>query len=517
LKNKHINNLVVVGGGSAGWLTALYTKVIFPDDNVVLIESKEIGILGAGEASTPNLINALDFLGIPVSDLIKHTNATIKTTAKFTGWSNKNEDYFYHPFEYLIPEISEQNGYLDSFNLDTNLFHLYSYINNISMDEYCFINKICNNNKVPFTKITEFNNINPILNYNQLGAWSLNFDAKLLADYLSKVAQNRGIKRIESKVKEINLNQDEEISNLLLENGLCIDVDFVFDCTGFARLIIGKKYLSKWISYKDYLPTNKALPFFLNNKEHEKIPSYIEAIAMDYGWMWKTPLQNRYGCGYVFDNNQISVDDAKIEIENKLGFEIFPPKLFSFEPGTYKEIWIKNCLALGLSAGFVEPLEATSLMQTIFNLQKFFTNKHNILTKNKFIKDNFNYNNEISSFSIVEYIYWHYVTNKENTLFWKNFIQNTKTPELITNILEINKERILVQSDFFSTLKGSHFNTEDYLCVLFGHKLPNKQLLKKYKRELQYFNKTHTNLITTQNIQKTISHDLFLEDLKNNY
>ncbi len=505
-------NITIVGGGTAGWITALYTNKIFPESNITLIESQEIGILGAGEASTPALINCFDFLGITTTELIKNTNATIKTTAKFTGWSKNEKDYFYHPFTYHDDTLSEQNGYLNYYELDTNAFHLYAYLNNISMDEYCFINKLCKNNHVPFVKINDTKNVNPLINYKQLGNWSLNFDAKLLANYLSKIAQNRGIKRIEGKVKEIVLNQDEEISDLILESNQIIKSDFVFDCTGFARLIIGKKYLSKWISYKEYLPTNKALPFFLDNKKDQIIAPYINATAMNYGWMWQTPLQNRSGCGYVFDSNHISVDEAKLEVENLLGFEIFPPKTFSFEPGTHEEVWIKNCLAVGLSAGFVEPLEASAIMQSIYSLQHFFSNKNNILTKNQSIKNNFNQFNKNSSFSIVEYIYWHYVTTKENTLFWKDFTKNNKMPDFINDILQITKERILCQKDF-SIHTNMHFTFEDFLCVLYGHKLVDKQILQSYNKDLQFFGPSFLKLLQFQNNQTPILHNEFLQDL----
>lgn len=509
-------NITIVGGGTAGWITALYVNQTFPEYKITLIESKEIGILGAGEASTPHLIDFLNFVKIPVSDLIKYTNATVKTTAKFTGWSKNYNEFFYHPFEYIKKDFSEQHGYFNVEGLlDTNLFHLYSYANDISMDEYCFINKICNKNHVPFLKTNNFTDVTPLLNYQQLGGWSLNFDAKLLADYFSNIAQKRGVRRIEGKVKHVSLNLDGEITDLLLEDNQFVNSDFVFDCTGFARLIIGKKYLSKWISYKEYLPTNKALPFFLDNKQDKEIPPYIEAIAMNYGWMWKTPLQNRYGCGYVFDSNYISVDEAKQEVESLLKFEIFPPKIFSFEPGTYEKIWIKNCLAVGLSAGFIEPLEATSIMQTLLNLQRFFSNKHNILTKNNYIKDSFNLSNEVTSYSIVEYVYWHYVTNKENTLFWKNFTKNNKLPDLIENILNIIQERVLCQTDFVLH-KNSYFCIEDFLYVLFGHKLIDKNLLKKYKNEIKYITDKHKRIITLQNTQLTTSHNAFLNHLKNN-
>lgn len=505
-------NIVVVGGGTAGWLTALYSKKIFPEHNITLIESKEIGIAGVGEASTPHLINILNFLEISISDFIKKTNSTIKNAIKFTGWSKNKKDFFYHPFEYNNNLISEQHGYLDSFKTGTNIFHLYSSLSNVPSDEYCFINKLSNNNLVPFIKTNNDKKTNKINDYQQMSGWSLNFDARLTAKYFFDLAEKRNIQKIEGKIKEILLNENEEIFALLLEDNNKIDCDFVFDCSGLLRLIIGKKYLSKWISYKEYLPTNKALPFFLDN--NKEMPPYVEATAMNYGWMWKTPLQNRYGCGYVFDNNHISVDEAKKEIEEMLGFEIFPPKTFSFEPGTYEKIWIKNCLAVGLSGGFIEPMESSSITQTILNLQNFFSNKNNILTKNQNIKNNFNLFNQKMSFSIVEYLYWHYVTNKDNTVFWKEFTKNNKMPNLINNILEINKERVLSLKDFQAN-QNMLFNCEDFLCVQYGHKLFKNSMLSQYANEIKNFQNFNNNLVNFQNtnLKHFSSHFDFLKDI----
>ena len=137
-----------------------------------------------------------------------------------------------------------------------------------------------------------------------------------------------------------------------------------------------------------YSISKKAIPFFL--EMDKEIPPYTEAIAMDYGWMWKIPTQDRYGCGYVYDSNYISDDDAIKEIENYLGFEPQYPRkekgAFSFSAGCFEDIWIKNCLSVGLSAGFLEPLEATSIMQTIFALKRFMSDKQNLYTNDRIRK-----------------------------------------------------------------------------------------------------------------------------------
>ena len=507
-------NIVIAGGGFAGWLTALFARKHFPEHNITVIESTEIGILGAGEASTTHLIEVFDFLGISSFEIIKNTDATFKNTVKFSNWSNNKESFFYHPFGYNKQYLSELDGYVDALNTDTNMFHLYAYYKDILNKDYCFANKVSEKKLVFFKKINDQEPLNSIFNYEQFGNWSLNFNAKMLAEYLKKIGKTRKIKCINNKIKEINLNENGDISNFILEDSSQINCDFVFDCTGFARLLIGKKYLSKWISYKKYLPTNKALPFFLENNNNEELPPYIEATAMDYGWMWKTPTQNRYGCGYVFDDNYISVDEAKNEIEKKLGFEVFPPKIFSFDAGAYDEIWIKNCVAIGLSGGFIEPLESTSMMQIIYNLNNFFSHKENILTNNKKIKNHFNNLNKKSSFSIVEYISANYITNKTNTDFWKNFTKNNEIPENIKNILTINEERLIRKNDFDSMNKV-HFFEEDYMCLLFGHQLINKKHIKPYEEILNNFENRHKVLINEQDkiILDLVSHKKILEDI----
>jgi tryptophan halogenase len=508
--------LVVVGGGTAGWLTALYAKTIFPEHSVSVIESSKIGILGAGEASTPILVSVFDFLKIPTSDIIKKTKATIKNTAKFSNWA-KDGSYFYHPFEYLDKNISEQY-YPDSRNLfyelDTNKYHIYASLLEDEMSDYCLINKICDNNKVPFVKNQRVSE-NIIGHFDQVSNWSLNFDASLLANYLQEVAKERGIQHYDGIVNKINVDADDKIVSLTLDDNRDIPSHFVFDCTGFDRLVVGKFYKSTWKSYGEFLPTKKAIPFFLDT-DNDLFP-YIEARAMDYGWMWKTPLQHRYGCGYAFDSDQISEDDAKKEIDDILGFEVFSPKTFSFEPGVYESVWIKNAMAVGLSAGFVEPLEATAIMQTVFQLSRFFSDKNNIETNDIFTKNRFNAIYVKESEEILDYIYLHYVTDKENTKFWKNFTKHNKVPEFVQYVFDTIKRRPLSLSLDFYEQGRTTFMLDDYLYVLFGHKLITKDLCEKYLSTVTWSKlEDYSTIKNNQDIivNMCVDHKEFLDYLK---
>jgi tryptophan halogenase len=506
-------NIIIVGGGTAGWLTALYAKKTYPNENIILIESEEIGILGAGEGSTPHLIGLFDFLEIPFSSLVKNCNATVKNGIKFTNWSNES-DYFFHPFASNSTASNDYNFSLNKYlEQDTGFSHIVSSKFKHTLNDYSFVQKISNNFLVPFVKNNEQLVLNPILKFDNVANWSLHFDARTLAQYLRKIGELRGILRIEGIVNKIETDENGYINKLLVNNKY-IDIDFVFDCTGFKRLIIGNFYNAKWKSHSNHLPAKKAIPFFL--PVEKEIPPYTEAIAMNYGWMWKIPLQHRYGCGYVFDSDFISDDEAKKEIDNYLGFEVESPKTFSFNAGCYEKVWIKNCLALGLSSGFIEPLEATSLWQLEDTLKLFFSLSNNILNKNKSSKNFLNNIYLKQTEEVVDFLYLHYITNKQNTIFWKNFTKNNKIPYFIDNVFKILKNKPIESLDFYNRL--GNFHIPNYFYVLIGNKIITEVDLKKYL-SLMKQDKTdqYLNILDNQEkiISKCVSHNNFLNELKN--
>ena len=367
----NLDNIVVVGGGTAGWLTALYLKDKFKDSKVTLIESNEIGILGAGEGSTANLKTFLNDLGISDEDLIKNCEATLKIGIDFENWTDDNSSYF-HPLQY-----------------DTRFI-------------------------VPIH--------------------SFHFNARLLAHYLKNLSVERGVIWIEGIVLEPIINQDEEIIGLKTNEAI-IDADFVFDCSGFKRLLIGNYYKPKWISYKKHLMVNAAIPFFIENMEKD-LYTKTRSIAMKNGWMWQIPLQTRKGCGYIFDNNEITEEEAKNEVREFLGLDVQFNRLIKFEPGCYEEVWIKNCIAVGLSGGFLEPLEATSIMTTVIQLDVFYK----MLSKNKTAK---NYNElvrEVNDQNML-FIYYHYFGKRDDSNFWKKVDGSIKEmPERLKNLLDSDND-----------------------------------------------------------------------------
>jgi len=382
---------VVVGGGTAGWLTALSLKKFMPYSDVTVIASSELGILGAGEGTTPHFMDLLKDLDIPESDLYEHAKATVKNGINFTNWNGDDKDYF-HPF--------------------------------------------------------------------WEGQYALHFDANLLAKYLQGVGRSRGVKLIDDIVSDINEDSRGCIKSLTLRSGNVVDTDFVMDCSGLRRLIIGNHYKSPWNSYTKHLPAKRAMPFFIDHDGN--IPDYTGAVAMKYGWMWRIPVQGRYGCGYVFDSNFITDEQAKEEVEQLLGHEITVPRFFDFEAGSYDKTWIKNCIAIGLASGFTEPMEATSIWIQVKSLQLL---KEYIPM---YIRDGERavekYNNVVRNFNsdLMIFIHLHYLTKRTDSEFWTTFKERNQTPEFILRLRDMNKDNVTNQ-DLDKLHLANPEKSEDYM------------------------------------------------------
>ena len=389
-----LTNITVVGGGTAGWLSALYAQKLFPFSNITVIASSEIGILGAGEGTTPDFIEFLKEVGIDPLDLIRYTNATIKKSIKFVNWNGDNR-YYWQNF--------------------TSKF------------SYSAVDKLCNEWRVNYDS-----------NLQKLDVDALHVDAIQLASFLQLTALSRGIQLIDAKVLDFQ-NDDGFINGILLDNGYLQPCDFVIDCSGFKRLIIGKHYKTNYKSYCHMLPMKKAMPFFIDNTNEDNLPPYTESIAMKYGWMWKIPVQGRYGCGYVWDSDYADEDEIKNEIEEMLGHKINVPRMFQFEAGCFENTWVKNCVAIGLSSGFIEPLEATSIWQQVISLKLLNKYSKGIFLRHK--KSIESYNSKVNSLNsyVLNFVYFHYLTQRTDTEFWRNFKSKNKPTDTVLKLIEIEK------------------------------------------------------------------------------
>jgi tryptophan halogenase len=415
-----MKKVVIIGGGTAGWLTTLVVNKFWKDTEVTLIESSKIGVLGAGEGGTPNFGSILSLLDINHIEFFNETNSTIKNGLKLINW-NGNGDITYHNF------IGEEPN--------------------------------------PFSK------------YKSYG---YHFDAKRVANYFKKIALDRGIMWIDGEVSIIN-NTNETIHNLELKDGTIIDLDFIFDCSGFARLINGKIHNEEWISYSDFLLANKAFGFFLPQEKKYTIKdrTKTELTAMKCGWMFNIPLQHRHGCGYVFNDNYISVDDAKKEVESYLGYEIHIQKVFDFNPGTFKRSWIGNSVSIGLSYSFLEPLEATSLMTTIMQLKRLSDVNFDESYKDKFNKWCMQINEQNSMF-----IRFHYLCERNDTPFWIDAF-NAPIPEKLKKMLDIDNSLIRkTDVELFNELNYDETSINELTFFVNNYSAIFKKNKKVIKKEL---------------------------------
>ena len=486
-----MKKIIILGGGAAGWLTALYCKKIYTNYEIKLIESKKIGILGAGEGSTPHLVNFLKFININILDLINKTKGTLKYGINFINWNGDGNKYF-HGF-------GSKNNF-NNFNVK-NIFNGECYdkylINciskNLNLDNYTYGGLLVDHKK------NDPNNQD----------FSLHFDAHLIADYLKDVAIKRGVLHVVNELKYIKTNYDGNINSVVLNDDQEHECDFIFDCSGFARLIIGKHFKTKWIDYQKHLPMKKAVPFFL--EQEKEIQPCTHAVAMKYGWIWKIPLQHRFGSGYIFDSDFINEDEALLEAEEYLGQKLNSPKVIKFDAGRYENVWVNNCMAVGLSSGFTEPLEATSLYLSVQQLHLFAHFKESIFTSDKNIKDNFNKIIANNNDEILNFLYLHYLSKRNDSEFWKNFKNNTIVPFSFEEYLHNIKNHNLFNLNFKTNKAYAGFETESYLVVAYGLGLLDSKKTKEIEL-LEPSVSEYKNFLDLS-INNLESHSKFLENI----
>lgn len=364
MQSKPVTHIVIAGGGTAGWMTAAYlARWLEPTDlQVTLVESDLIGTVGVGEATVPAIHQFIQHLGIRESEFIRATNATFKLGIEFEGWAAPDKSFF-HPFAGYGVAIEDRPFHKSWWSARAQGY-------TAGLDEFCLCTQLAKAGK--FAQ-PSFDPESRLAWYN----YAYHFDATLFAKYLRGYAEQRQVTRIEGKIDNIEICPESGfIQALVLESGTRVEGDLFVDCSGFNALLIGKAMGVGYEDWSHWLLSDSALA--VQTKTATEPDPFTRSIARTAGWQWHIPLQHRVGNGYVYASQFISEDQARAELlANLSGEPVTEPRLIRFTTGMRKQFWHKNCVAIGLSSGFLEPLESTSisLIQTGINkLTAFLVN-----------------------------------------------------------------------------------------------------------------------------------------------
>lgn len=466
---KQIKKIVVIGGGTAGWATALNFLQKTLGVKIVVVASEEIPVIGVGESTTGGFYGLITLQGkinIDEKDFLIKTGSTYKIGIKHSNWHTIGES-FTSP---LGDEYRNDTGY-PAFNYD--YFRIFHVANGLKYEAHQ--SQFMLNHRMPLLNV---NGKKIDLRYDHV---AYHLDTYKVGQYLKdKILEHEDCAYINDTVIDFIKNDDDTIKSILTKNGQTIEGDLFVDCSGTFRVLIDKAYQNKFISYNNELMMNRAMPFHLKNSDSTIINNYTHVVAKKYGWMWDIPLQHRKGCGYVYNDNFISPEEVKLEIETDLGVEIIPQRDIKFEAGRLEKFWIKNVISTGLSSAFVEPLEATSIHMTILQVNHFIENYFTHTMDFNNLESQKRYNKDMTSIwdDIKDFIVMHYITPRNDTDFWKEASSPTRHSDELKSKLEVWKSRMPRATDYKGKLNDNFYNMGNtlWLQVLIGMKILNPKL-----------------------------------------
>ena len=435
--------VVIAGGGTAGWLTAFsLVSRLGPLVDITLVESDAIGTVGVGEATIPTMRTFHRLLGIDEREFMHHTQATFKLGIQFEHWRNGKDTYI-HSFG----EIGQR-----SWMAEFHAFWLQAQAQGFggSLDEYCLELQAARAGKFAHQA-----NNKPV-NY------AYHLDATAYARFLRSKSEAAGVRRVEGKIAHVALDKESgHIEALQLDGGRYINGDFFIDCTGFKALLIGKALGVGYDNWSHWLAADSAVA--LQTESGREAPPYTRAIAHPNGWQWQIPLQHRTGNGLVFSHRFCTTEQAQDTLlDNLAGKPVNELRKVAFTTGRRQKSWSKNCVAIGLSSGFLEPLESTSIhliTTAILRLMKLFPFHQNYTH----MAQRFNQETHTEVEAIRDFIILHYhATERDDSEFW-NFYRNMEIPDTLAHRLAIFEENGYVWPD-----EVGLFRTDSWVQVLFG-------------------------------------------------
>lgn len=447
-----VTSIAIVGGGSAGWMTAATLSKVLDLNKyrVTLVESDDIKGVSVGEATIPQITLFNRILGVDEAEFMRATKATYKLGIEFIDWKRRGHSYF-HPFGTFgvnMDALPFHHFWLKRFNEGAG-GDLSQYSIEAVAAKQCRFGKVNANTNSPLANMS----------------YAYHFDSTLYANFLRDYAVKRGVKHIKGKVEAVSTHLNGHINTLALQNGQHIDAEFYVDCSGFRSLLLEKEMGATFTDWSDVLPCDSAIAVPCTSADSALKP-YTQSTAKATGWTWRIPLQHRIGNGFVYASEFTERDTVLKELNQQLeGEPLAEPNILHWKTGVRPQSWIKNCVGIGLSAGFIEPLESTGLhliQSAIARLMTLFPSK-------RFCQSDIDmYNRQtVREFEqIRDFIVLHYaLTQRDDSEFWR-YCQQIPLTDTLQQKMQIYKD-----SGRVFRVDNELFNETSWLAVMHGQGL----------------------------------------------
>lgn len=439
-----IKKVVIAGGGTAGWIAAVALgRKMGRLLDITLIESDEIGTIGVGEATIPPMRTFHRLLGIDEREFMRATEATFKLGIQFENWGQKGDTYI-HSFGKTGQE---------TWLCDFHHFWLRAQELGIAGEfgDYCVELQAAKQHRFATSADSDIN-------------YAFHLDAGRYAQYLRGLSEAHGVTRREGKIQQVLQDDQGYITGLVLASGELVEGDLFIDCTGFRGLLIEQTLQAGYEDWSHWLPCDRAVA--VQTESIDPPAPYTRSIAHDVGWQWKIPLQHRVGNGLVYSSPYLSDDEARQKLlDNIEGKLLTEPRTIKFQTGRRKEVWKKNCVALGLASGFIEPLESTSIhliMMGVNRLMHLFP----FTGVNEALISEYNRLSRIEMEQLRDFIVLHYnSTERNDTAFWE-YCRTMSIPDTLKLRVDLFRQNAhAYQAD------GELFRVDSWTQVMFGQRL----------------------------------------------
>jgi len=458
-----IKSVCIVGGGAAGWLTAglLAARRSTPDGSgigITLVESESIGIIGVGEGTWPTMRNTLKKIGISETDFVRRCNASFKQGAKFAGWrTGAGDDFYYHPL--VLPEgfpMVDLAPYWNAAALADPAAPSFS-------DAVCFQEFLCERGLAP--KLISSPEFGGIANY------AYHLDAHLFAGLLQEhCTQNLGVRHVVDDVIGIERAENGDIAAIVNQRSGRLEADLFVDCTGFASKLLGETLEVPFVDCSDVLFIDRALAVQVPYEaEDSPVVSHTVSTGQKHGWIWDIGLKNRRGVGYVYSSAHAGDDDVEAELAAYVGpaFKDLKTREIRIRAGHRAQFWKNNCVAVGMSAGFLEPLEASALVMVELSAEHIAATLPATRAGMDVVARRYNEITQYRWDRVIEFLKLHYLlSERDDTAFWADNRDPASVPERLAEQLELWRYNSPGEHDFSSS--HEMFPAASYQYVLFG-------------------------------------------------